>query len=65
MTWSSLQTPSKNVLEGCYMEGGYGEEGAESECRECQDHDLCYRPGPIAELSRVPMCHLPHRSRQH
>ena len=27
--------------------GGYGEEGAESGCREDQDHDLWYRTGPI------------------
>ena len=41
-----------------------GEEGAESEHREDQDHDLWYRTGPIAELRHVPMCHLPHWSRQ-
>ena len=32
------------------LEGGYREEGALSECREDQDHDLWYRTGPIAEL---------------
>ena len=46
------------------LEGGHGEEGAESESREDQNHDLWYRTGSIAELRRVPMCHLPHWSRQ-
>ena len=46
------------------LEGGHGEEGAESERRKDQDYDLWYRTGPIAELRRVPMCHLPHWSRQ-
>ena len=32
------------------LEGGHGEEGAGSERREDQDHDLWYRTGPIAEL---------------
>ena len=45
------------------LEGGYGEEGAESEHKEDQDHDLWYRTG--AELRRVPMCHLWHLSKQH
>ena len=40
MTLSLLRTPWKNVS----VEGGYGEEGAESECREDQDHDWWYRP---------------------
>ena len=38
------------------LKGGYEDEGAESECREDQDHDLWYRTGPIAELRRVSMC---------
>ena len=38
-------------------------EGAESERREAQDHDLRYRTGPIAELRRVSMCHVLHWSK--
>ena len=62
MTLSSLQTLWKNASEGCYLEGGYVEE--KDECTEDQYHDLRYRTEPIAELGRVPMCHLLHWSRQ-
>ena len=45
MTLSLLQTPWKNVCIDCWnMEGGYGEEGAESERGENQNHDLWVRP---------------------
>ena len=40
------------------LEGGCGEEGAESERREDQDHDLWYWTGHIAELRRVPSAAL-------
>ena len=58
ITLSLLPTPWKNV------EGGYGEEWAESEPGEDQDHDRWYRPCPTTELREVPMCHLQHRCRQ-
>ena len=57
MTLSSLQNPWKKAAD---LEGEYGEEGSESERREDQDHNLWYRTRPIAELRRVPMCHLLH-----
>ena len=50
--------------KAAYLEGGYGEEGAESDHREDQCQNLWYRTRPIVELMRVPLCHLPHWSRQ-
>ena len=37
------------------LEGGYGEEGTESERGEDPGHNLCHRPCPYVELRRVLM----------
>ena len=33
-------------------------------CKKDKGHDLWYRPGPLAELRRIPMRCLSYRSRQ-
>ena len=38
------------------MERSHGEEGVEGKCRKDKGHDLLYRPGPLAEFRRIPMC---------
>ena len=40
------------------------EEKGQSKCRKDEDHDLWYRPGPLAEFRQVSMCRLLHRSGQ-
>ena len=45
-------------------ERSHGEEGVEDKCRKDKGHDLWYRPGPLAEFRRIPMCCLSYRSRQ-
>ena len=46
------------------MKRSHGEEGIEGKCRKDKGHDLWYRPGPLAEFRRIPMCCLSYRSRQ-
>ena len=46
------------------MERSHGEEGVEGKCRKDKGHDLWYRPVPLAEFRRIPMCCLSCRSRQ-
>ena len=48
----------------CCLEGGYGEEVAESVCGKDQDRDRWYKPCPATELREVLMCRQPHRRRQ-
>ena len=50
--------------EALDMERSHGEEGVEGKCRKDKGHDLWYRPGPLAGISRMPMCCLSYRSRQ-
>ena len=46
------------------MERSHGEEGIEGKCRKDKDHDLWYRPAPLAEFRTIPMRCLSYRSRQ-
>ena len=46
------------------MERSHGEEGVDGKCRKDKSHVLWYRPGPLAELRRIPMRCLSYRSRQ-
>ena len=40
------------------------EKKVEGKCRKEKGHDLCMRPGPLAEFRRIPMRCLSYRSRQ-
>ena len=50
--------------EALDMERSHGEEGVEGKCRKDEGHDLWYRPGPLAELRRIPMHCLSYSSSQ-
>ena len=44
------------------MERSHGDERNQGKCRKDKGHDLLYRPGPLAEFRRKPMCCLSYRS---
>ena len=50
--------------EALDLERSNGGERAESKCREDEDHDLWYKPGPPAEFRQVSIHLLAHWSGQ-